>query len=392
MRHLRVLVVDSSTPYRTLVVEAVNETRFSRVVATAADGQEALARFDETQPDLITIDLALPIVDGLALLRTLRDRGSLPMVLVVTAETKSAALDAVEALERGAIGVVMKPPGDTFRSSRAALVARLQTELEVASRWVRTPASRSPEETQERTSPRDSVGRGSSLRIAASTTARPSASAVRTGPSGGRVEPAPAWPVLVAIGASTGGPAALVAVVSALPATLACPVVIVQHMPPVFTPSLAASLARHAQVPVVEAAHRRRLEPGTVYVAPGGRHLRIATTEAGFLADLGDDAPVHFCRPSCDVLFRSAADAARARAIGVLLTGMGEDGAQGLLAMRVAGCQTLAQDEATSVVYGMPRAAAALGAAREILPIEKIGPSLAARVPRKMAALRGPRP
>lgn len=182
---------------------------------------------------------------------------------------------------------------------------------------------------------------------------------------------------VIFIGASTGGTEALKEVLVAVPA--ACPpILVVQHMPPTFTGAFAKRLDGLCQPRVVESRGGERVEAGTVYIAPGGAHLRIRTAPGGYLTELDASGPFNRHMPSVDVLFASAAERAAAQAVGVILTGMGKDGAQGLLQMRLAGARTLAQDEASCVVYGMPREAAVIGAAEEVLPLAQIAPRMLA--------------
>jgi len=181
-------------------------------------------------------------------------------------------------------------------------------------------------------------------------------------------------PKVVGIGSSTGGPQALAEILPRLPGDLPVPVLLVQHMPPVFTASLAEGMAAKCALKVVQADHGMILKAGTVYVAPGGHHMRVASNSPSGpkRAELTSDPLEHFCRPSVDYLFRSLAANYRAGAVGVILTGMGQDGAQGLLAMRQAGAATVGQDQATSTVYGMPREAQLVGAVENQLPLDRI--------------------
>ncbi|MBA3683988.1 MAG: chemotaxis response regulator protein-glutamate methylesterase [Planctomycetes bacterium] len=340
---IRVLIVDDSPTVRRLLSETLSRADDIEVVGTAPDPYVARERIVELRPDVITLDIEMPRMDGLTFLARLMEHLPIPVV-VLSSLTVRGSEQAVRALELGAVEVLCKPASahsvqdlgeELLRSVRAAAAAR--------PRVIKVPAGPA------------------------------------TPPSGVRVKPPPvplsasrrsgfAASQVLAIGASTGGTEAIRALLERMPADSPA-TVIVQHLPPMFTASFARRLNEICALRVAEASGGEDLRPGYAYVAPGGRHL-LVVRNGDRLRLLLDDGPAeHFQRPAVDVLFRSVAAAAGRSAVGVLLTGMGHDGAAGLLAMRSAGAHTIAQDEATCVVHGMPKAAVACGGAERELPL-----------------------
>jgi len=335
---IRVLVVDDAAAVRRALVETLEADPGITVVGTAVDGVDAIAKIRDLAPDIVTLDVMMPRLDGLKVLaHTMRER---PVrVLMLSSLTHEGAEVTLQALELGAVDFVDKSLlGDPARGG----------------------------------------GPGEDLRAKVREIAAVDPGRIAPGP-GAPVAPArPAGPPraggadLVVIGASTGGPAALQRIVPALPGDLPTGIVIVQHMPVGFTAALAARLDASGPLTVREAAAGELLRPGLALVAPGGVHLTVRRDGEDLAVALGSepaDAPL---RPSIDVAMRSAAEAAGARAAGVLLTGMGADGARGLGAIRAAGGRTFAESEETAVVYGMPRAAVELGAAEEVLALDEL--------------------
>lgn len=337
-RPVRVLVVDDSALVRTLVSELLGADPGIEVVGTASDPYIAREKIKRLSPDVLTLDVEMPRMDGLTFLRNLMRLRPMP-VLMVSSLTEAGAAVTLDALALGAVDFVAKPRIDIARGL-AGYGELLVEKVKLAAR----------------------------ARVGRIATAEPR----REGPIGYRTTER-----LVAIGASTGGTEAIREVLEQMPAD-APATVIVQHIPAAFSASFAERLDRHSRMTVLQAEDQQPLLPGHAYVAPGGRHLRVARSGARWICRLGDDEPVCRHRPSVDVLFESVAAHAGRNASAALLTGMGEDGAAGLLALRRAGAATVAQDEATSVVWGMPGAAVALDAAAEVVALGQVAARLLA--------------
>lgn len=330
-RPLRVLVVDDSEVQRGLLAALFNADPDLEVVGRAVDGQEAIRHAATLRPDVITIDLRMPVLDGIEATRRIMQETPTPVVMVAAGVSSEDRRLAGEALAAGALAIVPKPsPGPRGAQAAAELVATVKrmAQVRVIRRWT-------PE------------------RIATGQLAPPPVLA----------PPLARTPTLVAIGASTGGPQALQAILTRLPATFTPPIVIVQHIAEGFATSIIDWLAPQCALPIQLARAGTRLDRPGIYLAPTGRHLMVQ----GQGLNLSDTPPVRGHRPSATVLFRSIATSYGARAIGILLTGMGEDGASGLAEMKAAGAITIAQDEASSVVFGMPAAAIALGVVDHIV-------------------------
>ena len=355
-RPTRVLVVDDSAVMRQFMAALVG-SQPDLVATTAADPILALAKIERERPDVILLDLEMPRMDGLAFLRQLMRDDPIPVV-VCSSHAQSGTAAAFAALDEGALEVVAKPAFGLRAFLEESAESLLET-LRGASQ-ARLPGRR--REVVVSFAPQRPVARG----FAAPVDRGPKAVSLPARPSG-----SPPWPRLVAIGASTGGPEALRRLLGALPADCP-PILIVQHMPRAFTGAFARRLDQLCAIEVAEATDGAEVVPGRALIAPGDRHL-VLVREGGRLAvRLSAEPLVNHHRPSVDVLFSSVAAVAGAGAVGVLLTGMGSDGATGLLAMREAGARTLAQDEASSVVYGMPREALAKGAVEEVVSIDRL--------------------
>ena len=347
---IRVVVADDSAFIRRLIVSYLTPALGFDVVGQAGDGIEAVDAVHRLQPDVLTLDLEMPEMDGLEALRTIMQTRPTP-VLAISGVSGKGATRTLQALDVGAVDFILKfSPGTVVDPQTLAneIVAkvRLAAGIQVVRLLDRT---------------RDTgATKTAALRAAAGDTGRPSAGLL---------------PGLIVIGASTGGPMALRELLGELPANFRAPVVVVQHIPAFFTSVLAAQLNRYCQLPVREALEGEILAPGIVYVAPGGYHFLLETGLRIHL-EKGQDTPGQHC-PSIDVAMESAARLLGARIVGVLLSGMGADGADGLLTIRRHGGRTFAQDETSSVVFGMPKRAIELGAAMTVASPVGIGAALA---------------
>jgi two-component system chemotaxis response regulator CheB len=357
-RPLEVLVVDDSAVARQTLAAVLGRDGTMRVT-TAVDPVFARQKMAAAPPDVIVLDLEMPRLDGLTWLRRLMAESPLPVV-VCSAFSGRFARAAIQALESGAVDVIQKPrfgTRDFLEESAALLVDTVRAAARARVR--RRPGGAAA----DREMGNDASGRP---------------------PDGARGAPpgrlSAARPeAVVAVGASTGGTEALRSLLGALPAD-APPVVVVQHMPEGFTRAFAERLDECCALAVKEAESGDRLRAGQALVARGNRHLLVHRAGGAYIAELADGPLVSRHRPSVDVLFESVARSARGEGVGVLLTGMGSDGAKGLLAMRRAGAFTVAQDEATSVVFGMPREAIALGGAEVVAPLGRIASIVLAAV------------
>lgn len=331
---IRVLIVDDSALIRRVLSRELEKEPDIEVVGMAADPYEARELIARLKPDLITLDIEMPRMDGLTFLGLLMKHHPMPVVLISSVAPENSE-NALKAYELGAVDVICKP-------STPSAVAEVGQRLGNVIRQVTGQRFRAPTmEHIDRTVPRSRVG-------------VPEAS-----PEAQRV--------LIAIGASTGGTIAVERVLQRLPANCP-PVLLAQHMPEHFTEAFAKRLSANTALEVREARAGDKLRPGLALMAPGDWHMEVKGAPGAWSVTLNRNPPVHFVRPSVDVLFNSVARCAGPQAIGVLLTGMGSDGADGMLAMRQAGAQTFAEDESTCVVFGMPRAAFERGGVVKLVP------------------------
>jgi two-component system chemotaxis response regulator CheB len=381
---ISVLVVDDSVVIRRLITDALAEDPQIHVVGTAPNGKVALTKIGMLKPDLVTLDVEMPVLDGLSTLRELRRTDRTTPVIMFSTLTAAGAMATLDALAAGASDYVTKPANvrsivESIRSVREQLIPRIHAlcEKRVARRGQPMPGTgASPGRTGG-----SQAGTAPSSRTPGS---HPPHEYAATRPDPARVVLAPLRrPTerveVIAIGCSTGGPDALTQVIRTLPASLPVPIVVVQHMPPVFTRMFADRLDRTSTMHVVEAMGDTVLRAGTVYVAPGDFHMEVARVGVDVVTKLQTGPPENFCRPAADVLFRSVARTFGGHVLTVVLTGMGHDGRSGCEALLAAGAEIVVQDEATSVVWGMPGAVAQAGLAHAVLPLPDIANHLISR-------------
>ena len=359
---IRVIVVDDSALVRSLLSEIINRQGDMECIGTASDPLIAREMIRELNPDVITLDVEMPRMDGIDFLGRLMRLRPMPVVMISTLTERGAEV-TMRALELGAVDFVAKPRVG-LASGLNELASQIVDKIRVAA------------VAQVR-------------RLPAAAAASAGASTHGQGAGGSRAAPAaPAAPTLlgrlstekiICIGASTGGTEAIREVLVHLPAD-APAIVITQHMPPGFTTSFAARLNSLCQITVKEAVHGERILPGHAYIAPGGRQFSLARSGANYVAVVDDGPPVNRHKPSVEVLFKSAAAIVGRNAFGIMLTGMGADGAAAMREMKDAGSYNYVQDEASCIVFGMPREAIAHGAADEVLPLTQIASALLARL------------
>ncbi len=340
---IRVLVVDDSALVRRLVTTALREASDLEIVGVAKDGLEAIEQVDQLRPDVVTLDIEMPRLDGLGALEVIRQRHPRLPVIMFSTLTERGAAATLEALSRGASDYVTKPSNtgsvaEGLASVRDQLVPRIRALVGMRAL---SPAAAAP--------------------VRRPAAARP----VRAVAAAGA-------PEVLLVGCSTGGPDALAKLLVGLPADLGVPVLVVQHMPPVFTAMLAERLNTISPFTVREAADGDALRAGEVLIAPGDHHLQVVAGAAGPRARLDQGPQENFCRPAVDVLFRSAARLYGGRAVATVLTGMGQDGLVGCELLAAQGARVLVQDQATSVVWGMPGAVSMAGLADEVLPLGEL--------------------
>lgn len=346
MTRIRVLVVDDAVVVRRLLTDVLAADPALEVVGTAASGTIALQKLRQLTPDVVTLDVEMPGLSGIETVREIRKEYPALPVIMFSKVSESANAATIDALAAGASDYVTRPVNVgsmemAMQAVRDGIIPKIKSLC---------GRNRVPEK-------RALPGRPLALR---------------------RPQPSPIE--ILAIGSSTGGPNALGTILPNLPADLPVPVVIVQHMPPVFTRLLAERLAARCAFPVVEATHGTLLERGHAWIAPGDHHLHVRRRGRDVRLELDQAPPENSCRPAVDPLFRSVAEVFGAGVLGVVLTGMGHDGCRGAEAIRERGGRVIVQDEATSVVWGMPGAVAEAGLADAVLPVEQIAADLVRRL------------
>jgi len=365
MKPLRILVVDDSVVIRKLLSDTLSKEARFEVVGTAGDGRIALAKISQLHPDLVTLDIEMPVMNGLETLAEIRKTDHRIPIIMFSTLTERGAVATLEALSLGASDYATKPSNT---GSPAVAIEQIRAEL--------IPKIKALCAAQ--------FGRDTNFSVAASKTVNAPAThlAAHLRKPGRRIE-------IVAIGTSTGGPNALARVIPLVPKSFPVPIVVVQHMPAVFTRSLAERLANSSEIRVEEGQAGAVLEPGKAWIAPGNYHMTVSKTANERRLKLNQDAPEHSCRPAVDVLFRSVAEAYGGGVLGVVMTGMGSDGVLGAQRIHAAGGEVIVQDEATSVVWGMPGLVQAAGEADGVFPLGELAGEIVRRVAQSRSVALG---
>lgn len=352
-KNIKVLIIDDSAVVRNMLTEMLSRDPQIEVVGTAIDAYMARDKIKRLKPDVLTLDVEMPRMDGITFLSNLMRLHPLPVVMVSTLTEKGASI-TLDALSYGAVDFVSKPKLDithTFAAYADEIIGKVKMAARARVRQYQGGAPRMQAKAVVNGSVKYSVDQvlpGAAPRRHFRTTNK-----------------------LIAIGASTGGTEAIREVLEAMPTDVPG-IVVAQHIPVSFSKAFAERVNSYCAIEVKEAADGDLILPGHAYIAPGDRHLMVVRDGARWRCQLSDEVPVNRHKPSVDVLFRSVCNSAGLNAIGVILTGMGKDGAQGLKDMADAGAYTIAQDEASSVVWGMPGSAVEIGACKEVLPLDRI--------------------
>lgn len=349
MNNIRVLVVDDSSFMRKIISDIINSDPELKVIETAKNGKEAIEKIQIHKPDVITLDIEMPVLDGLSALEVIMEKTPTPVIMLSTL-TKKGADATMRALELGAVDFITKP-SSIFKVNTEDVRLELIEQIKMASKVKIKKGLSKPQKVINKSIPE-------TKKKEINTKPR-----TRKNKGGNRI---------IAIGTSTGGPKALQYVIPKLPGDLNASILIVQHMPPGFTKSLAERMDSMSELKVKEAEDRDELEVGCVYVAPGDYHLRVVKENNKLIIRLGDDGTVTGHRPSVDAMMNSIADLNINNAIGVILTGMGSDGAKGFLNFKKNNNYVIAQDEESCVVFGMPGSTIKLGAVDKVVSLYEI--------------------
>ncbi|MEY4669792.1 MAG: hypothetical protein RL518_2491 [Pseudomonadota bacterium] len=344
MEKIRLLVVDDSLVIRRALREYFRADPEIEVIGVAENGLKALEQIRSLKPDVVTLDIEMPEMDGLQTLKNLREQGSTIPIIMFSKYTSHGATATIEALELGATDIIAKPEAHGGKGSSCEIVRRqLSTRIRALGRRARSPR---PPEHALATSPE----------AASNTTFRPQ------------------LPIeAVGIAISTGGPSALIELSTALSPSLEVPVFITQHMPPMFTKFLAERLTARGALPAFEATDGMIARPGHIYVAPGDFHMELYRQGEDILVSLSQTPPENSCRPSADVMFRSLASTFGPHLLSIVMTGMGQDGRRGCEVVKIAGGTVIAQDQESSLVWGMPRAIISAGLHDAVMPLSALG-------------------
>jgi two-component system chemotaxis response regulator CheB len=356
------MVVDDTVLYRKIVSDAISTLPDVEVVGSAHNGKAAVTKLASLKPDLLTLDIEMPEMNGIEVLDHLQQHAPHIGAIMLSTLTHEGGAMTMKALELGAFDFIPKPQSGTMAENRKKIESAITPMIRAFQRRARI---------HKKLNPAARAGKTASHLKRTATAPRPFPATLKRSKA-----------VIAVIGISTGGPNALAKMLPMIPKDIGIPILIVQHMPPMFTRSLASSLAAKCSIAVREARQGEPLVPNTALIAPGGKQMKIIAGADGRnrVIKITDDPPENSCKPSVDYLFRSVAHHYVGRATGVIMTGMGSDGTQGLKLMKQNGATIIAQDEATCVVFGMPKVAAESGLADAVLPLDQIADMIARTV------------
>jgi len=360
---IRVLIVDDTVIYRKILKDVVSAIDNTEVIGTAPNGDLALRKIEVDKPDLVLLDVEMPVKDGLETLVELKALYPEIGVIMVSGVNERQAAITMEALQKGAIDFVPKPIGnnintniESLRSSLTPIISLFQTKKTIAFVKQNVPVSTTARPIERK--PIVTIPLAKKVDLVKPTTST--------------FAPNPKRADVLVIGVSTGGPNALAKVIPEIPADLNVPILIVQHMPPTFTKSLANHLNVKSKIPVFEAEDGQLVEKNKVYIAPGGKHMIIKKDSTNSVIAITDTPPVNSCKPSVDVLFESVPSVYNANVLSVIMTGMGSDGMNGVKYLKNTGCYSITQTEDSCVVYGMPRAVDEAGLTDESVHLDNL--------------------
>lgn len=357
---IRTLIVDDSVFYRGILADTLKTMNQVEYLGHAANGKLALARIEESPPDLVTLDVEMPEMNGIEVLQKIKEKYPDIQVVMISAATKESAEHTIEALKQGALDFIQKPSGGSEEANERQLHRELRRVLSIVETKIILKRGKgiAPSIQQAQQSP---VGLAKSENL--------------WGRNNNKID-------VVAIGISTGGPQALSEILERLPTSFKVPIIIVQHLPALFVSVLVSSLNSKSNLKVVEIRENMPLEAGVVHIAPGGLHAKVVMKPGVDVpvTVLTQDPPENFCRPSVDYMFRSLANVYKGNVLAVIMTGMGKDGVAGMKLLKQYGAATIAQDEASSVVFGMPMEAINAGVADKIVPLKEIADVITKRV------------
>ncbi len=342
MNKLKALIIDDSVLYRKILSDALSAFPNVEVVGTAHNGRVGIDKIKKLSPDIITLDFEMPELNGIETLKEIKRQNLNVKAIMISSQTQKGAQVTIDALNAGAFDFIAKPEGNNFVENTKTLSKQLLPLIRTLSVQTRLKTSILNRKTDLLQSKKIEK-------------------TISTSPC-----------KIVALGISTGGPTALANVIPKLPATLKVPLVLVQHMPPVFTKALADSLNKKSEVNVVEAEDGMKLTAGTVYIAPGAKQMKVEYKFGGNIIKITDAPHENNCKPSVDYLFRSISEVYKGGCLGVIMTGMGADGTKGLKIMKEYGVKVIAQDKASCVVFGMPMEAIKADVVDVIIPLDKI--------------------